>query len=73
MNKLLVTAATLTLFSTLAFAQASSSENPIAPFLPLSFVLVTGYFYRRHKNKMAKIHEQRLIDIENSLERLEGS
>ena len=74
MNKFLVTAATLTVLSTPAFAQGPEPQTGgVAAFIPLAVVLVIYYFYWRHKNKQAKIHEQRLVDIENRLGKLEGS
>ena len=77
MNKLLVIAAILTLFSTPAFAQSSSPGSGFLSLLPLIIIGVIYYFYWRHQKKKARIHEQRLeqrfVDIENRLERMEGS
>ena len=78
MNKLLVTAATLTLFSTPAFAQGSSSgTGGLGGYLPLAIILVIAYFWRKSLKNDEAIAEQRLVDrfvdIEKRLEKLEGS
>ena len=77
MNKLLVIAAIAALFSTPAFAQTSSSGSGFLSFLPLIIILAIYYFFSRHQKKKARMHEQRLeqrfVDIENRLEKMEGS
>ena len=73
MNKLLVTGTMLMLFSTPAFSQASSSGSSLASLLPLIIIAAIWYFYWRQGKKTSKILEQRLVDIENRLEKIEGS
>jgi len=77
MDKLLVIAAILTIFSTPALAQSSSSGSGFLSFLPLIIILAIYYFFSRHQKKKARMHEQtldqRFVDIENRLEKIESS
>jgi len=77
MNKLLAIAAIVALFSPPALAQTSSSGSGFLSFLPLIIILAIYYFFSRHQKKKARMHEQRLeqrfVDIENRLEKMEGS
>ena len=77
MNKLLAIAAIVALFSPPALAQTSSSGSGFLSLLPLIIIGVIYYFYWRHQQKKLRIREQRLeqrfVDIENRLEKMEGS
>ena len=77
MDKFLVIAAILTFFSTPALAQSSSGGSGFLSFLPLIIILTIYYFFSRHQKKKARMHEQtldqRFVDIENRLEKIEGS
>ena len=77
MDKLLVISAMATLFSTPVLAQSSSSGCGFLSLLPLIIILAIYYFFSRHQKKKARMHEQRLeqrfVDIENRLEKMEGS
>jgi len=68
----------LTLSSTPAFAQSSSGGGfvgSIGTFLPITIILVIWYFIFRWRKKREKKYrellEQRFVDIENRLDKLE--
>ena len=72
MNKPLTIGIILTLFSTPAFAQSSSSGG-LESLLPLILVLVAYYFYWKAQKKKREALEIRLAQIEDRLNKIERS
>ena len=76
MNKTQFLTVILTLFSTPAFAQSSSVggvPRDLGAFVPIAALLVVGYLFFRARRKRDKELEKRFVDIENRLEKMEGS